>query len=265
MKKEKEQKTNVETTLLEGLRALSIEPSESIVKSFMTYLQELKKWSKTHNLTAITDDTEIVTKHFLDSLLFLNGIPAEAKTLLDVGSGAGFPGIPIKIVRPELVVTLMEPRKKRAVFLRHMIHILKLPDTDVCEDRLEDLEIDKFTPFDCVVVRAAFSVSDFIQLASPLIGTHGCLVLGKGKGYESEIQKNSDDYKIDIIHSKIPLTETERFILVVKHIGLRSNKLRKREGASPPLNPPPRGRFPLAPGFVVQEWGGLPNFFFGCV
>ncbi|MBF0466509.1 MAG: 16S rRNA (guanine(527)-N(7))-methyltransferase RsmG [Nitrospirae bacterium] len=224
MKKEKEQKTNAEAALTEGLRALSIEPSASIVESFMTFLQELKKWSKTHNLTAITEDTEIVTKHFLDSLLFLKGIPDEAKTLLDVGSGAGFPGIPIKIVRPELVVTLMEPRKKRVVFLRHMIHILKLPDTDVYEGRLEDVGIAENTPrYDCVVVRAALSFADFTRLASPLIGTHGCLVLGKGKGYESEIQKNTDDYKIDIIHSNIPLTETERFILVVKPAGLSSS------------------------------------------
>ncbi|QWR76816.1 16S rRNA (guanine(527)-N(7))-methyltransferase RsmG [Candidatus Magnetomonas plexicatena] len=216
MKNEKERKMSAEAALIEGLRALSIKPSETVVTQFMTYLKELKKWSDVHNLTAIKEDSDIVTKHFLDSLLFLKGIPDEAKTLLDVGSGAGFPGIPIKIVCPELEVTLMEPRKKRAVFLRHMIHLLKLTNTDVYEGRLEDMKIaDKISPFDCIVIRAALSFSDFTRLALPLIGTDSVLVIGKGKGYESEIQ-NSDSYKIDIIHSKIPLTDTDRFVLLIK-------------------------------------------------
>ncbi|MEO5356061.1 MAG: 16S rRNA (guanine(527)-N(7))-methyltransferase RsmG [Nitrospirae bacterium YQR-1] len=209
----KENKPNPEEILAGGLAALSIEPSDRIINSFLTYLHELKKWSGIHNLTAVKDDAGIVTTHFLDSLLYLRGVPAGAKTILDVGSGAGFPGIPIKIVHPGLTATLLEPRKKRAVFLRHMIHLLRLSGTDVIESRLQDV---KLPPQDCITVRALFSFSDFIKLALPLLNTDGTLVIGKAAGYESEIPQNTDDYKIDIVQCKIPHTDIERFIITVK-------------------------------------------------
>ena len=114
-----------------GLRELGIEPTEQILGHFDIYLRELKKWNKVYNLTAITDDREIIVKHFLDSLLYLKAIPDGQVTLCDVGSGGGFPGIPIAIVRRDLLITLLEPSRKKIAFLRQMRRLLSLENVEI--------------------------------------------------------------------------------------------------------------------------------------
>src|SRR3990172_1998107 len=106
--------------LKSGLKILDIPFTEEQIDAFLTYLEELKKWNRAYNLTGLKTDRDIIIKHFLDSLLFAKALPPEALTLADIGSGAGFPGIPIKIMFPHFAAFLVEPTQKQAVFLQHI-------------------------------------------------------------------------------------------------------------------------------------------------
>jgi 16S rRNA (guanine527-N7)-methyltransferase len=90
----------------------------------MTFLVELKKWNRAYNLTGLKTDEDIIVKHFLDSLLYIKALPDRKLKLADAGTGAGFPGIPIKIIRPEINITLIESSRKKSAFLRHLLREL---------------------------------------------------------------------------------------------------------------------------------------------
>lgn len=105
---------------------------------FVAYLRHLKIWNRTFNLTGITSDEEIVIKHFVDSFAALNAVEiSSGSRLLDVGTGAGFPGVPLKIVRPDLRITLLEPVSKKTAFLRFLVGLLQLEDTEIFEGNLD--------------------------------------------------------------------------------------------------------------------------------
>lgn len=204
--------------LREGLLALSIDPTPEVTKTFSTYLSELLKWNRVHNLTSITDEASVVKKHFLDSLLFLCAIPEESASVLDVGSGAGFPGVPMKIARPGLSLTLCEPRKKKAAFLRHLVSALKLNGVNVFDGRLEELTPEKCPfgrLFDAAVVRALFTVEEFVRLASPCVMPGGLMVLSKGKEYASELV-NLDPASYSVTATGIPLSDVSRYIIAIR-------------------------------------------------
>src|SRR5512147_37598 len=111
--------------LITGAKELGIELTAEQVNSLFIYLVELKKWNRKINLTAIRDERDIIVKHLLDSLSYIKGFePIERPMLLDMGSGAGFPALPIKVARPEISVVLVESVKKKASFLRHIIRTL---------------------------------------------------------------------------------------------------------------------------------------------
>ena len=108
------------------------------VQMFVTYLEYLKTWNRTFNLTAITSDEEIVIKHFIDSFAVVNAVEIKSGSrLLDIGTGAGFPGVPLKIVRPDLLITLVEPVSKKTSFLRFLVGILRLQEMDIFEGNLD--------------------------------------------------------------------------------------------------------------------------------
>ena len=125
--------------LLEGLTTFGIKLYENQVSSFTAYYRELDRWNQKINLTATKDPGEIAIKHFLDSLLFSQALDRRMDaSLLDVGSGAGFPGLPLKILAPELQVTLLEPNEKKTSFLRHIVGTLDLKGTTVISKNLRD-------------------------------------------------------------------------------------------------------------------------------
>jgi 16S rRNA (guanine527-N7)-methyltransferase len=179
------------------------------------YQSELKKWNKAYNLTAITDDREIVIKHFLDSLLYLKAIPGHAKTLCDVGTGAGFPGLPIALVRPDLSMALVEPSRKRCAFLRHMEKRLALANVEVIESNAEGVEAGSF---DVVLTRATFSIADLLKKAGHLAKTGGFFLLSKGPKYEEELKALAAD-----MHPEIITVGMDSFELV-RHLIRISNK-----------------------------------------
>ena len=165
---------------LQSLAAeLSIPIPDSSVSYFLRYLSELKKWNRAINLTAIDDDREILVKHFIDSIAGLKVIDINHETeLLDVGAGAGFPALPLKFVRPELLVELLEPSEKKGAFLRYVVGSLGLVGATVATAKLEDYASrgNVHGRFDCIVVRA-FKVDECGLALSTLLKPDGRLVL----------------------------------------------------------------------------------------
>jgi 16S rRNA (guanine527-N7)-methyltransferase len=166
--------------LKKGLDELGFSSTEWHIKTFITYLSELKKWNRAYNLTSLKTDRDIIIKHFLDSLLYLNVIPAKALKIADAGTGAGFPGIPMKVMRPEIDLTLIESSRKKSAFLRHIIRLLQLKRTNVLNRRIENLGENYAKTYDAIVSRATFKVKDFLDRACPYIKENGILVLSKG-------------------------------------------------------------------------------------
>ncbi|KJU81300.1 Glucose inhibited division protein [Candidatus Magnetobacterium bavaricum] len=203
--------------LREGLMALAIPATQWLIEAFTLYLNELKKWTRIHNLTAITEDVDIVRRHFLDSLLYLGSLAQDVRSVIDVGSGAGFPGIPLKLVRPELSLCLLEPTGKKAAFLRHMVAVLSLTGVSVVQGRVEDVTgilqgAMKGHTYDAAVVRSLFSVDAFLTKAVKLLKPGGIMVLSKGKDYEKELVGLSTD-ALHIQQLTIPTTDIQRFII----------------------------------------------------
>ena len=201
--------------LRDGLLELGFTFSEDQVNSFMTYLTELKKWNKTYNLTGLKKDEDIIIKHFLDSLLYLKVIPGGEIKVADVGSGAGFPGIPIKIIRPEIEMYLIEPSGKKAAFLRHIIGTLRIEKIEVIEKRIEDLGKgqESFLSVDIAVTRALFSIKDFVKKSSHIVRQGGILVISKGPKVKEELRKLKD-IKCEVLTLSLPLSDIKRYIVL---------------------------------------------------
>jgi 16S rRNA (guanine527-N7)-methyltransferase len=200
-------------SLTAGLFKLGIEPRAETIAAFGIYRMELQKWNKVHNITSITDDNEIVVKHFLDSLLYLKVFPTGQHTLCDVGSGGGFPGLPIAIVRPEINVSLIEPSRKRVAFLRQMRRLLSLANVEVIDCRAEELVESEF---DVVVTRATFSIADMLEKAGHLIKKGGLLVMSKGPKYEEEIRALPAGFSAGISQAELGADEITRNLIAIR-------------------------------------------------
>jgi len=206
--------------LNKGLQELGISCSEKQIHAFMLYLSELKKWNRAYNLTALKTDEDIIIKHFLDSLLYIKALPKGTLKLADAGTGAGLPGIPIKIVRPEIDLTLIEASRKKTAFLRHVVRELELSGITVLEQRIENLDREHEMAFDVIVSRATFSVKEFLKTACPYVKADGRLVLNKGPKVAEEIKELAEascaDAVKEIIKLKLPAINTVRNLVVLK-------------------------------------------------
>src|SRR6266545_6267170 len=152
----------MEKLVQDALRLFNIHVTARQMMCFVTYEKELIEWNSKFNLTAIRDSESIRTKHFLDSLscvLAWKGTPPNR--LIDVGTGAGFPGIPLKILYPNLKLTLVESVGKKAMFCQHIVRVLGLEQVEVIQSRAEDLGQDAShrEKYDCAVARAVASLN----------------------------------------------------------------------------------------------------------
>jgi len=198
--------------LRKGIAELGFQYTEKQINLFLTYLEELKKWNKAYNLTAIKTDKEIIIKHFLDSLLFSKVMPPDTQSVADIGSGAGFPGIPIKIINPGLKMFLVEPVQKKALFLRHICTKLNLEDTEVIDKRIEDT---KGLKVDAAVTRALFSIKDFIDKAGIILKKNGILVLSKGPKLDEELKKIRPEQFV-LKDLQLPYLNITRHLVIVR-------------------------------------------------
>lgn len=180
--------------LLRGIKRLGLDIEEEQIALFQRYFNELTDWNGRTNLTAITDYSEVQAKHFLDSLTVSLVIPKDVVangTLMDVGSGAGFPGLPLKLLYPGLRVTLVESVGKKAAFLNHMTDTLGLEGVEVCAQRVESLAHDPRMRgnFDVVVSRAVADMSVLAELTLPLCKPGGRVVAQKKFGVDDELKR----------------------------------------------------------------------------
>ena len=166
---------------LSGLRQLGLELNGLQLEQFLLYRHELLEWNTRFNLTAITDPEEVLMKHFLDSLTLLIAYNRLGARLLDIGAGAGFPGLPLKIARPHWEVVLLEATGKKVNFLRHVIEALRLEGIVAVQGRAEELaHNDAFrATFDVVTARAVASLPILLEYASPFCRVGGQIILPK--------------------------------------------------------------------------------------
>jgi 16S rRNA (guanine527-N7)-methyltransferase len=202
--------------LKNGIEELGFTPSKEQLNAFITYLSELKRWNKAYNLTGLKKDEDIIIKHFLDSLLYLKAIPDGKIKIADVGSGAGFPGIPIKIIRPEIEMFLIEPSRKKSAFLRHIIRQLGLEKIGVIEKSIEEIKLNHELsfPVDIAVTRALFTIKEFLKKVSHIVRQDGILILNKGPKVNEEL-KLLKNRKYEVITIKLPLSDIKRHIVTI--------------------------------------------------
>lgn len=179
-----------------GAQELGLSLSDGQYRQLMAYQAELLKWNSAYNLTAVRDPLQMVVRHLLDSLAVL---PLVRGHVLDVGAGAGLPGLVLAIADPALAVTTLDSNGKKARFMRHVVRALGLSNAEVVEGRVETYEPAR--PFDCVVSRAFASLPDFFAQTAHLLAPGGQWVAMKGK---------LDTGELAAIPANIELRETHR-------------------------------------------------------
>lgn len=197
--------------------------NEEEIDLFYTYMQELLEWNEKINLTAITDPEEIALKHFVDSLIIEKHI--KGNTLIDIGTGAGFPAIPVKIHNKNLNIALLDSLNKRINFLNNVIEKLKLGKIKAVHGRAEDFGRDNEyrEKFDMVTSRAVAELSILCEYMLPFVKVGGICICMKGQGQE-EIENAKEKISllggkiIKIEKYKLPLTDMERTIIIIKKV-----------------------------------------------
>lgn len=200
---------------------LGVAISDNQLDLFDLYLENLKKWNQRINLTAIKDDKDIVLNHFIDSLSVVPFIKNET-SLLDIGSGGGFPGIPLKIVLPELKVTLLDSVNKKVSFMNDTIRRLKIDNIRAVWGRAEDMDNNlPRSSFDYVITRAVGSIADSSGLSAPYLSNDGVIILMKGRrGYEEWSEaKEQLESEFELVDSKeftLPKSDLVRSMFVLR-------------------------------------------------
>lgn len=168
--------------------------TDAELESVSLMMTELKKWNKTINLTAIESDEEIIAKHIIDSL-FLLPLVVDSDSWLDVGSGAGFPGIPLQILRPANSITTVDAVRKKIMFQKHLARCLKLNNFHSIHSRVEEMYLKYSNSFDVVVSRAFANLELFVKLVYPLLKPGGRIVAMKGAFADEEMKKSEQGLK----------------------------------------------------------------------
>jgi len=217
--------------LINQAKTIEIDLDHSLNRLFSIHAIELIKWTQKINITTITDPIEVASNHFLDSLVPSQFIPPEA-AMLDIGSGGGFPGIPLKVILPKLSVTLIDASRKKISFLKHVIRTLKLDNIEALHIRAEDLAIHPsyINRFDVIISRALSSLDAFVRLALPLLANGGVIIALRGEVDKAELDNLQDNvlekmngggsldrqFTISLKRYSLPLFNTERSIITIR-------------------------------------------------
>ena len=200
----------LETRLTEGAKALGIVLHPAQAAALLTLVSELAEWNTRFNLTAISEPAEVVDKHLLDSLAVLPHL--RGLRIADIGTGAGFPGLPLAVADLDRRFTLVESTGKKAGFVRHAVKRLRLPNVEIVQGRSESLRPSK--PFDTVIARALGSLADFTRVAGHLIGRNGRLLAMKGRSPEEELKALPAGWKALAVHPiRVPGLDAERCLV----------------------------------------------------
>lgn len=215
----------LEKMLIDGAAIYGVELTPTQVKQFMIYKNLLQEWNEKINLTAITDDEGIIKKHFVDSIAILkSGVIKEGSTVIDVGTGAGFPGIPLKIVRPDIKLTLLDSLNKRIKFLETVCNEAELKDVKCVHMRAEDGGRDKQLreKYDIATARAVANMRTLSEYCMPFVKLQGHFVALKGPSGYDEIEEARNAIGMlggkckEIIETTIPDEDIKHNLIVVE-------------------------------------------------
>lgn len=217
---------------------MGIDLSEEQTRRFEEYYKILKEWNSFMNLTAITEHGDVLKKHFLDSLSLIKAADLKGGgRLLDVGTGAGFPGIPLKIVFPQLQITLLDSLGKRVKFLNHVVDKLELKQIEAVHGRAEDFARDPFyrESFDYVVSRAVANLSSLSEYCIPYVNIGGSFISYKSGNVEEELLNAENAISIlggkteNVIRFTLADTE-ERTLICIKKVRSTAKKYPRKAG-----------------------------------
>ena len=216
---------------------LKIKIEEKNIEKFYKYMKLLLEWNKKINLTAITEPNEVILKHFVDSLTISKYIEDDS-TLVDVGTGAGFPGIPLKIIREDLEITLVDSLNKRINFLKEIIEEIELKNIKAIHSRAEEFgkNVKYREKFDYATSRAVANLSTLSEYLIPLVKIKGRIISMKG----SEVKEELIDSKnaINVLGGKIlkvdefqlPSSDIKRNIIIIEKVKNTPNKYPRKAG-----------------------------------
>ncbi len=216
---------------------IDIKFTEEQLNQFYEYMNLLLEWNEKINLTTITDPNEVILKHFIDSLT-INKYIKENSTLADVGTGAGFPGIPLKILRPDLKITLVDSLNKRINFLNEVINKLNLVNIETVHSRIEDFGKDKKyrESFDFVTARAVANLAVLSEYLLPIAKVGGQCVCMKGCSVEEELSNGKNAIKVlggkikNIDEFVLPDSDMSRNVIIIDKIKNTPNKYPRKAG-----------------------------------
>jgi 16S rRNA (guanine527-N7)-methyltransferase len=198
--------------IVEGLNELGYENDFLLIEKLEIYLATLKKWNKVYNLTAINEDSEIITKHFFDSLS-VNGFIQNSQRILDVGTGAGFPGLILALFNPDKSFVLVDGVSKKISFLQEMIGKLNLKNVMAVHIKVEEYKVTE--QFDIIISRAFADIKKMIKLTNHLIKVNGKFIAMKGPDVMNEL----DDMNLPFVNYDVmvPFLQGTRKIIEIKN------------------------------------------------
>ena len=218
---------DLEKLLVDSCNELGISINDTQVKQFFKYKELLIEWNQKMNLTAITDDKEVILKHFVDSVSLSKGIDLDREIdVIDVGTGAGFPGMPVKIAFPKIRITLLDSLNKRINFLQNVSHELCLENVNCIHSRAEDggQNNELRESFDLCISRAVADLAVLCEYCLPFVKVGGNFISLKGPDVEEEIEGAKNGISklggeiIDVIKINIPNSDITHSLITIKKI-----------------------------------------------
>ncbi len=229
----------MEKLIREAQELFNVHVTGRQVMSLITYEKELMEWNQKFNLTAIRDVESIRTKHFLDSFSCVQAWKASPPTrLIDVGTGAGFPGLPLKILYPSMKLTLVESVGKKATFCQHIVSVLGLTDVNVVQARAEALgrNLKHREQYDWAVARAVANLSVLSEYLIPLVKIDGRMLAQKGESAHAEAQSAEKAMKLlggkleQLIPVNLPGVADDRYLVIVDKVAATPPQYPRKPG-----------------------------------
>lgn len=213
----------IRNDLEKALQEMNMSVTGECLQSFELFADELKKWNSKFNLTAICKDSDIAIKHIIDSLVFASFVNTKDR-VLDIGSGAGVPAIPLKIIKPSVRVVSVDAVGKKIMFQRHIARLLGVGGFEAVHARVESLYSTDIGVFDIITSRAFSRLGTFVTLAAPLLRNGGRMIAMKGQDVRTEIECAADElrilgFEISSMHNySLAMDKGERCLVMISSV-----------------------------------------------